>query len=109
MQTIEMCFNNTIEKHRIFKQAATTLIQEVSQLTPSEIDHRCQELEILHNDVTSNKDYLFTLMEFTGPGILDAAYLGEFQRALDKSIATCDNLYNEILKYRTQLPQSPAL
>ncbi len=100
MQTIEMCFNNTIEKHSIFKQAATSLIQEISTLSPAEIDHRCQELEILYNDLTSNKEYLFTLMEFIGPGILDTSYIGEFQRAVDKSIATCDNLYNKVFEYR---------
>jgi len=100
MQTIEMCFNNTIEKHSIFKQAVTSLIQEIPQLSLSEINNRCQELEILYQDLTSNKEYLFALMEFMGPGILDTSYIGEFQRALDKSIATCDNLHQEILKYR---------
>lgn len=100
METIEMCFNNTIEKHSIFKQAATSLIQEIPTLSPSEIKHRCQELEILYNDLTSNKEYLFTLMEFMGPGILDTSYIGEFQRALDKSIATCEKLYQEINNYK---------
>lgn len=104
MQTIEMCFNNTIEKHSIFKQATTLLIQEIASLSPSEIYGRCQELEILYRDLVSNKDYLFTLMEFMGPGVLDTSYIGEFQRALDKSIAVCDTLYKEVINYKnTQL------
>ncbi len=109
MQTIEMCFNNSIEKHSIFKQAATSLIQEIPSLSPHEIDHRCKELEILHNDLISNKDYLFALMEFMGPGILDNSYIGEFQRALDRSIAACDTLFTEILNYRKTLvsPTNP--
>jgi hypothetical protein len=104
MQTIEMCFNNTIEKHSIFKQAAQSLKNEIPSLAPHEIDRRCRELEILHKDVISNKEYLFTLMEFMGPDILDTAYIGEFQQALDKSIAVCNDLYKEILVYRNTFP-----
>lgn len=107
MQTIEMCFNNTIEKHTNFRHAAASLLQNISILTPSEIDQRCRELENLHVDLLANKDYLFALMEFMGPGILDTAYIGEFQRALNKSIEICEDLYKKILNYRDSLTSNP--
>jgi len=42
-------------------------------------------------------------MEFMGSTILDTSYVGEFQRALDKSIVTCDSLHAELTLYRNTL------
>jgi hypothetical protein len=42
-------------------------------------------------------------MEFMGPGILDAPFIGEFQRVLDSSIHACDTLYDEIINYKNEL------
>ncbi len=107
MQTVEMYFNDTITKYSLFKQAASLLIQEVSSLTPIEIQHRCAELSTLRQDLSENSDQLFILMEFMGRGILDTSYVGEFQRALDTSILTCDSLYAEILVYKNALVPGP--
>lgn len=107
MQTVEMCFNDTIAKYSLFKQAATLLIEEIPSLTPEAIHLRCADLRTLQQELTDNKDYLFDLMEFMGPGILDTAYIGEFQRALNTSILSCDALYAEILSCQDNLLFSP--
>lgn len=103
MQTIEIYFADAIEKHGLFKEAAASLIQEISSLTPGAIDRRCKELTGLNQELLADKNHLCALMEFIGPGILDTSYVGEFQRALDKSIAVCDELYKEIHIYRQNL------
>jgi hypothetical protein len=103
MQTVEMYFNDTIAKYSLFKQAATSLVQEIPSLPPIDIFHRCEDISALHKEATQNKDQLFIIMEFMGPGILDTSFIGEFQRVLDKSILVCDTLYVEILNYKDTL------
>jgi hypothetical protein len=103
MQTIEMYFNDTIAKYSLFKQAAASLVQEIPSLTPIDIDNRCQELTTLYNRLLPDKNHLFSLMEFMGPSILDTSYISEFQRALDKSIDTCNVLYEELRIYKDNL------
>ena len=107
MQSVEMYFNKAIQKHSLFKQAATLLILEIPGLTPNDIHNRCTDLTIMQRELTDNKDHLFDLMEFWGPGILDTAFIGEFQRALEKSILTCDSLYSEVLHYKDTLIPHP--
>jgi hypothetical protein len=106
MQSVEMYFNDMIAKHNLFKQAATLLIQEVPSLAPQDIHHRCEDLSILRKELTENNDQLAILMEFMGPGLLSTSYLGEFQRALDKSLLTCNSLYAELLDYRNKITSS---
>jgi hypothetical protein len=103
MQTIEMYFNTAIEKHSIFKQTATLLLQEIPALAPLTICHRCRELTILHNRLIADQNHLFDLMEFMGPGILDTLFIGEFQRALGKSLETCNALFKELQSYKENL------
>ena len=103
MQSIEMYFHDTIEKYNLFKQAACSLIQEVHGLAAEDIYQRCKDLSTMQHELTENKDQLFILMEFIGPGFLDTSSVGEFQRALDKSILVCDTLYSEILIYKNNL------
>lgn len=103
MQSIEMYFNDTIAKYSLFKQAATVLIQEIPSLQPLDLFHRCEDLSALHQEITQEKEQLFIRMEFMGSGILDTSYIGEFQRALDKSILACDTLHAEITIYKNSL------
>ncbi len=107
MQSVEMYFNDMIAKHNLFKQTASLLIQEVPSLTPNDINHRCESLSTLRKELAEDNDQLSIRMEFMGPGILDTSYIGEFQRALDKSILTCDSLYAELLTYKDALLSCP--
>jgi len=103
MQSVEMYINDTIEKYSLFKQAAVSLAQEIPALTPHVIHQRCEMLNAMHRELTKNKEQLFVIIEFMGPGVLDTSYIGEFQRALDKSILACDTLYAGILGYKDNL------
>ena len=103
MQTVEMYFNDAIEKYSLFKEAAVSLIQEITSLPPEVIYHRCEDLTAMHQELTENKEQFFIVMEFLGPGILNTSHIGEFQRALDKSIHACDTLYAKILVYKNEL------
>lgn len=114
MLNVEIHFNDTIAKYNLFHQAAVTLLQELHTLSPDKIYHRCATLTAMHHDLMENKDQLFSMMEFLGPGILETAYIGDFQRALDRSITACNSLYQEILAYRELLgsvdrPTTPAI
>lgn len=107
MQNVEMYFNDMIAKHNLFKQAATLLIKEAASLSPNDIHHRCEALSAMRKELTEDNDQLSIRMEFLGPGILDTFYIGDFQRALDKSILTCNSLYVEILVYKNNLTSHP--
>ncbi len=100
MQTVEMQFIDAIHNYGLFQQAATLLIEEIPGLTPDDIYQRCSELAALQCELTEGQSHLFVLMEFVGPEILDQPFIGEFQRALQKSIRTSDMLRAEILHYK---------
>jgi hypothetical protein len=102
---VEIYFNETIARYNLFKQAAVVLIKDVPSLSPEEIYYRCEKLTAMHQELLEKKEQLFIIVEFFGPGILDTAYIGEFQRTLDKSISACDSLYQEILTYRKKLEE----
>ena len=101
MQSVEMYFNDTIAKYNLFKQAVCVLIQESSSLSPFCIDQRCQKLAVMHHDLQKDKEQLFVIMEFFGPGILETSFIGELQRALSASILACDTLYEEVFNLKT--------
>lgn len=107
MQSIEMYFNDIIEKYSLFKLTATSLIQEIHSLKPGDIYQRCQDLSAAQKELTENKEQFFIIMEFMGPGLLDTSSIGEFQRVLDNSILACDTLYTEILTYKHNLASHP--
>lgn len=102
-----MYFIDTIEKYNLFKQAANSLIQEIHSLTPDDVHQSCKRLSTMQKELTENKEQFFIIMEFMGPGLLDTSSIGQFQRALDKSILACDTLYEEILTYRHNLASRP--
>ena len=103
MQIVEMHFNNAILEHNLFRQAALLLIREITELAPDDICKRCMELTALQEELACNQTLLFTLMEFVGPEILNASFVGEFQRALQQSILTCDALHAAVLDYKNTL------
>jgi len=103
MKSVEMYFNDTIAKYSLFKQAATLLIKEIPALSPLDISNRCGNLTTMHKELNEGRDQLFILMEFVGSTILDTSYVGEFQRALDKSIVACDLLHDELTFYQNSL------
>lgn len=103
MQSVEMYFNQIIEKYNIFRHAMTTLTQGVHSLTPDDICHRCEMLAIMLKELTENKEQFFAILEFSGPGVLDTSHVGEFQRALDQSILAGNALHLEILNYKRNL------
>ncbi len=107
MQTVEMHFSNAIQEHSLFNQAALLLIQEITELAPDDICNRCTELTTLQQELADNQNHLFTLMEFVGPEILNTSFVGEFQRALQQSILTCDALHAAVLDYKKALISCP--
>jgi hypothetical protein len=103
MLNVELYFNTIIAKHNVFKQAAILLLQDVPILNAEQICRRSEELTVMHRGLIEDKEQFFTIIEFFGPGILETAYIGDFQRALDKSVAACEALYQEIIVYRDKL------
>ena len=104
MHTVERFFNDTIAKYSSFTAAATLLTQEMAALTPTEIQTRCATLTTLQQEMTDTSHQLCFIMESMGPDILDNAYTGALQRAIDKSVLACAPLQAEIIVYRNALP-----
>ncbi len=107
MHSVEMYFNDTIAKYNLFKQAATSLVNGVHSLTPEDVYQRCEMLSTMLKELTENKEQFFAVLEFFGPGVLDTSAIGEFQRALDKSILASNALYAEILNYKRNISCRP--
>ena len=103
MQSVEMYFNETIEKYNIFRHAMDTLTLRVHSLTADDINKRCEMLSTMLKELTENKEQFFAILEFSGPGILDTSHIGEFQRALDQSIVAGNALHVEMLNYKRNL------
>lgn len=103
MQPVECHFIDTIAQLGAFTVAATAIVNEISAITPGDLQLRCQELSGLQKKFNKDNEQFFAIMEFVGPGVLDISYVGEFQRALDKSILACDILYAVVLEYRQNI------
>ncbi len=103
MQSVEMYFNKTINKFRRLKQDTFLLIDDIPLLSPIEIDNRCNALTTLQQEITDDNDQLCLLMEDIGPDILETSYIGEYQRAMDKSIHACDSLRLEMRLHRCRM------
>jgi hypothetical protein len=103
MQTTEMYFNDTTEKYRYFNEAASLLTRDIPSLSAIEIERRCTGLTTLQRELTDNNDQLCLIMESMGSEILDTSYIGELQRAIDKSVIASDSLRAELLLYRNNL------
>lgn len=103
MQTVAIYLTDTIKKYLQFQQATDRLRAALPGLSPGEINSRCQHLTTLQRAITADNDQLCLLMEEVGPEILDTAEVGEYQRAMDRSILACESLRQEILLHRQQV------
>jgi hypothetical protein len=103
MESVEWYFADSIEKLDVFILAAATLVDELPSLQANDIQQRCEALIGIQEKLSQDKEFFFTLIEFLGPGVLSTTYIGEFQRALDKSILTCDILQSAVVKYRQDI------
>jgi hypothetical protein len=107
MQTVEMYFNEKIEKYRQLKQDTFILIEDIPLLSPIELGNRCDALSTQQREIIQDHEHLCLIMEDIGPEILNTAYIGEYQRALDKSILACDILHAEIHSYKNRMHALP--
>jgi hypothetical protein len=107
MQTVEMYAREKIEKYQHFNATTALLIEEIPLLSPSELQNRCADLVLLQRELTDNNDFLCHTLEWVGPDILNTSYIGELQRAIDKSVLASASLYTELLAYRDHLPIQP--
>ncbi len=107
MQTVEMYFNEKIEEYRRFKQDTFTLIEDIRLLSPIELGNRCDALATQKQEIIHDHAHLCLIMEDIGPEILNTSYIGEYQRALDKSILACDMLQAEIHSYKNRMQALP--
>jgi hypothetical protein len=103
MQSVEWYFADTMEKLGDLTLAATTLVEEIPSLSPAIVQQRCELLNGMQRKLSQDREQFFAIIEFVGPGILDTTYIGEFQRALDKSIQACDELHAAVLQYKENL------
>ncbi|MBV5329161.1 MAG: hypothetical protein JZU65_16300 [Chlorobium sp.] len=103
MRSVEQYFNDTIEKYSQLKQATLTLVEAIHGLSPIEIENRCNALTTLQRELAVDNDQLNLLMEDIGPEILNNSYLGEYQRAMDKSILAYDTLQAAMHIYRNRI------
>ncbi|MBV5318096.1 MAG: hypothetical protein JZU50_09815 [Desulfobulbaceae bacterium] len=103
MQTVAMYFSETIEKYRQLKQVTDLLTEEMPLLAPHELGSRCRVLSELQREINNDNHQLCLLMEEIGPEILDTASIGEYQRAMDKSILACDMLQAGMRFYRDRI------
>jgi hypothetical protein len=103
MESVEWYFNDSIEKLDVFTLAAAALVKEIPLLPPGDVQQRCAALINIQQKLSQDKELFFAIIEFVGPGVLDTSCIGEFQRALDKSILTCDILQSVVLKYRQNI------
>jgi len=103
MRSVEQYFNDTIEKYRQLKQATLTLVAAIHSLSPIEIENCCNALTALQRELAVDNDQLSSLMEDIGPEILNSSYLGEYQRAMDKSILACDTLQAAMDIYKNSM------
>ncbi|MDK9707978.1 MAG: hypothetical protein OEL83_13090 [Desulforhopalus sp.] len=103
MHSVEWYFNDTIEQLSMLTLTATNLVKEIPTLTPSDVRLRCQQLSTMQEKLSEDKEQFFAIMDFVGRGVLDTFYIGEFQRALDKSVLACDSLHAVILQYKSKI------
>ena len=103
MQSVEWYFNDTIEQLSMLTLTATALVEEIPTLTPGDVQQRCHQLSDMQEKLSADKEQFFAIMEFVGRGVLDTFYIGEFQRALDKSVLACNALHAVILQYKCDI------
>lgn len=103
MESVEWYFADSIKKLDVFTLATTTLVEEIPLLNPDVVQQRCQALIGIQQKLSEDKELFFAIIEFLGPGVLTTSYIGEFQRALDKSILSCDILHTVVLQYRQNI------
>ena len=107
MQTVEMYFTEKIEEYRQLKQDTCSLIEDIPLLSPLELGNRCDALAMQQREIIHDHEHICLIMEEIGPEILNTSYIGEYQRALDKSILACDMLQVEIHSYKNRMYALP--
>ena len=103
MKTTDDLFLESIDQYRALIADASEFSKNISNLSPEEILHRCENLQKQQNKQIKIDRFIIEIMLDSGPQILDTPYIGEYQQILDKAMQACDEITLKTKEIRTTL------
>jgi uncharacterized protein (DUF1778 family) len=112
VQTItdtELSFRNAITRYTLLDQAASSLIADLTDLSPQQLLQRSSQVSSMQQDLTLQDDQLISILILAGPEILNADFIKAYREILAKVLLTCDRLWGQMaeIKKNTERLDNP--
>lgn len=105
----ESSFRNAAARYVLLDQAASSLITDLTDLSPQQILQRSKQVSGMQQDLTLQDDQLISILILAGPEILNADFIKTYQNILAKVLLTCDQLWEQVvdIKKNTERLDNP--
>ena len=92
----ESSFRNAVARYVLLDQAASSLIADLTDLSPQQILQRSKQVSGMQQDLTLQDDQLISILILAGPEILNADFIKAYREILAKVVLTCDRLWGQM-------------
>ena len=89
---VEHSFLQAIERYTLLDQAASTLLDDLVSLSPSQILLRSNQLARMQQELTEQDDQLIDILTLAGAEIIDTPFVKDYHKILAKVILACDQI-----------------
>lgn len=100
---VEKSFRNAIARYILLEQAASSLIADISTLSPQQILLKSQQLAKMQHDLVSQDEQLIAIMNLAGQEIVNSHFVKGYQNILAKVILSCDQVWEQIFLVKKKL------
>jgi len=87
---VEQSFRQTIERYTLLDQAASTLLTDMTTLSPQQILLRSEHLARMQQDLVRLDDQLIVILSLAGAEIVNTAFVKTYQDILAQVTLTFD-------------------
>ena len=103
MKTPEELFHESISHYQNLILKTIELCENMVTLSPGVILERCKEIQSLQKEQGEMDKFITDVMLDIGPQILEAPYVGEYQRILDETKKSTDKVASKARTIRALL------
>jgi len=103
MKTTEQLFHESINHYRNLILKTSELYENMATLSPDVILKRCKEIQSLQKEQGEMDKFITDVMLDIGPQILEAPYVGEYQRILNETKKSTDKVASKARTIRALL------
>jgi hypothetical protein len=100
---VEQTFRNAIKQYTLLEQAASSLTNNLPNLSSQQILLQSVQLAKMQRDLTQQDEQLIAILNLAGPEIINADFIKTYQNIIPKVILILDQIWEQVFMIKKSL------